>query len=121
MTQNRRQFSRISFQSPARLLLADGPHLVDVHDLSLKGALVQPRASVTVPIGSKAILDVRLDDGETDIRMGVTIVHLEPGGTYGLACHDIDLDSVTHLRRLVELNLGDEHLLERELALLSGG
>ncbi|MEZ1338698.1 cyclic di-GMP-binding protein MapZ, partial [Enterobacter hormaechei] len=27
-------------------------------------------------------------------------------------------DSISHLRRLVELNLGDEELLERELALL---
>lgn len=121
MTQNRRQFSRIHFQSPARLLLTDGEHLVDVLDLSLKGALVQLRQSVMVPIGSKAVLDVRLDDGETDIRMGVTVVHLEGGGTYGLACHNIDIDSVTHLRRLVELNLGDETLLERELVLLSGG
>jgi len=32
----------------------------------------------------------------------------------------IDLDSISHLRRLVELNLGDEALLERELAALGG-
>ena len=31
----------------------------------------------------------------------------------------IDLDSITHLRRLVELNLGDEKLLERELSHLA--
>ncbi len=120
MTENRRQFSRIHFQSAARLILADGEHLVDVLDLSLKGALVQPRESVMLQMGGKAVLDVRLDDGETDIRMGVSVVHLEGGGTYGLTCQNIDLDSVTHLRRLVELNLGDDALLERELALLSG-
>jgi hypothetical protein len=27
----------------------------------------------------------------------------------------MEIDSITHLRRLVELNLGDEALLEREL------
>ena len=34
----------------------------------------------------------------------------------GLFCHHIDIDSITHLRRLIELNLGDETLLQRELA-----
>ena len=36
----------------------------------------------------------------------------------GFVCRHIDLDSISHLRRLVELNLGDESLLERELAAL---
>ena len=31
----------------------------------------------------------------------------------------IELDSIVHLKRLVELNLGDESLLERELTELS--
>jgi len=37
----------------------------------------------------------------------------------GLSCREIDLDSITHLRRLVALNLGDEALLDRELGLLA--
>jgi hypothetical protein len=36
----------------------------------------------------------------------------------GFVCRHIDLESISHLRRLVELNLGDESLLERELAAL---
>ena len=36
----------------------------------------------------------------------------------GLRCLAIDLDSVTHLRRFVELNLGNPELLERELSAL---
>ncbi len=31
-------------------------------------------------------------------------------------CEHIDIDSITHLKRLIELNLGDEALLHRELA-----
>lgn len=38
------------------------------------------------------------------------------GEQAGLLCLTIDIDSVTHLRRLVELNLGDTDLLERELS-----
>jgi hypothetical protein len=120
MTKNRRQFTRISFQTPARLCLTVGEYLVDVLDLSLKGALVRPRQPMFVEIGSRAVLHVQLDDGETLIQMKVTVAHHEEGGTYGLACDEIDLDSVTHLRRLVELNLGDEALLDRQIGLLSG-
>jgi hypothetical protein len=38
-----------------------------------------------------------------------------------LLCESIDLDSITHLRRLVELNAGDPALLERELTALVAG
>ena len=36
----------------------------------------------------------------------------------GLKCHYIDIDSITHLKRLIELNLADDELLHRELAML---
>ena len=38
----------------------------------------------------------------------------------GLLCTHSDLDSVTHLRRLIELQLGDPSLLERDLGELVG-
>jgi hypothetical protein len=49
------------------------------------------------------------------ITMETRVVHRE-GDDAGLRCLSIDLDSVTHLRRLVELNLGDPALLDRELS-----
>ena len=58
------------------------------------------------------------DEQGTTIRMEVAVVH-HLAGYYGLACREIDLDSVTHLRRLVALNLGDETLAEREFAQLT--
>jgi hypothetical protein len=33
-----------------------------------------------------------------------------------LACISVDLDSVSHLRRLIELNIGDASAAERELS-----
>jgi hypothetical protein len=119
MTQNRRQYSRIPFQSEARLFLPDGDHPVDVIDLSLRGALVRMSSPVFVKVGSDCTLKIRLDEAETTIRMDSTIVHHQ-GNDYGLACREIDLDSVTHLRRLVALNLGDESLLNRELHRFAG-
>jgi hypothetical protein len=53
-------------------------------------------------------------DQETFITMGVRVAHVNDR-TAGLRCIEIDLDSLTHLRRLLELNLGDSALLCREL------
>jgi hypothetical protein len=113
--QNRRQYSRVPFQSEARLILADGEHTVDIVDLSLKGALVRLPSDGFIQVGSHGTLSLALDADETLIRMGVTVVHHQ-GTTLGLASRDIDLDSVTHLRHLLAVNLGDEALLERELS-----
>ncbi len=118
MTENRRQFSRIRFQAQASLRFsAQDVVPVEVADLSLKGALVRPVADPFIKIGSNGQLLVRLDDDDSVIEMEVTVVHHQ-GHVYGLACREIDLDSVTHLRRLVALNLGDDVAAERELALL---
>jgi hypothetical protein len=51
------------------------------------------------------------------ISMSTTVTHVA-GRRVGLRCDNIDLDSVTHLRRLVELNAGDPNLLDRELSAL---
>jgi len=49
--------------------------------------------------------------------METEVAHVE-GRHVGLRCTHIDLDSMTHLRQLVERNADDPALLERELALL---
>ncbi len=114
MPANRRQFSRIRFRTDARLYLPSLETDVEIVDLSLRGALVAAPAEVYAAVGTPCTLRLRLDELGTTIRMETTVVHRE-GGYYGLHCREIDLDSITHLRRLVELNLGDEGLLHREL------
>jgi hypothetical protein len=57
--------------------------------------------------------------GGLAIAMDVTPIHLGEN-RLGFRCDRIDLASASHLRRLVELNLGDPALLERELAALVG-
>jgi hypothetical protein len=43
------------------------------------------------------------------------VAHLE-GSNVGLKCEHIDLNSLTLLRRLLELNTGDTDLMDRELS-----
>ena len=118
MTPERRRFSRILFNSSAQLLLPSGELEVEVFDLSLKGAMVRPETPAYVQMGTNGTLKLRLDDLAATIRMDITIVHHQ-GDYYGLACRELDLDSMTHLRRLIELNLGDEDLLNREIQTLT--
>ena len=83
-------------------------------DISLKGALITKPADVELPLDSICELHIVLDGSDISINMGGHVTH-RMESQVGICCDHIDLDSITHLRRLVELNLGDESLLEREL------
>jgi PilZ domain len=116
-TDERRRFSRITFHRPASLVAGSERATCEVLDVSLKGALVETPAGFRSGIGEPCSLAIRLDAGDATIRMEGEIAHREPGHL-GVRCLEIDLDSIAHLRRLVELNLGDEDLVHRELAAL---
>ncbi|QWT46839.1 PilZ domain-containing protein [Azospira inquinata] len=122
MTQaDRRHFTRVLFQTPARLILADGTTLQgEIRDLSLKGALLSPQTPWQGDSGQSCRLEIDLGEGQTRVTMSGHLAHVSPT-QIGLRCEDIDLDSISHLRRLVELNLGDDALLNRDLAALVAG
>jgi len=113
---DRRQFLRSVFHSPVRLSTDGRSSQAFLHDVSLKGALVETSASWGGKVGDKCQL--RLDLAfDAAILMESTVTHVE-GRHVGLHCDHIDLDSMTHLRQLVEHNADDPALLERDLATL---
>jgi hypothetical protein len=113
----RRRFSRIAFHRPAELDVHGERMPCELLDVSLKGALVEVPASAGARAGDAATLTITLGAADATIRMSGNVAHRE-GVQVGVRCVEIDLDSIAHLRRLVELNLGDEDLLERELSSL---
>lgn len=68
---------------------------------------------VKLPLGAGA----GNDGDELLIAMAGELAHVE-GGHAGVLCRSIDLESITHLRRLIEVNLGDPMASERELKAL---
>jgi hypothetical protein len=114
MGQERRKYSRIDFQASATLIFPDQRFDVAIFDLSLKGALVRLPAGAVIAEQTTGELRVKLEMF-AEIIMEAQVVHVE-GRYAGLLFGAIDLDSVTHLRRLVELNLGDQALFDRELS-----
>ncbi|WP_462158980.1 PilZ domain-containing protein [Pseudoalteromonas sp. GB56] len=116
--ENRRHFTRIIFQRPALVMFnADhyGCHLLD---LSLNGALVSLPAGLNPVIGQNVELIFNLAGSDIDIKMQTQVAHVDKE-SLGLHCTELDLDSATHLKRLIELNVGDDKLLHRELAQLA--
>lgn len=112
----RRSFWRAVFHSPVRLTTSDGDASARLLDISLKGALLETGGAWHGKPGEECRLHLELAPGIT-ISMLTTIMHVE-GPHIGLRCSSIDLDSITHLRRLVELNSGDPAILEREFGSL---
>ena len=65
-------------------------------------------------VGDLLTLEIPLAEG-TAIRMDGVVAHIADQRV-GLHCQNIDVDSITHLRRLIQLNLGDAELCDRELS-----
>lgn len=113
----KRHFHRIAHDAPATLFHKDEGFPCKIVDLSLKGCLVELDTDRLMDPGD--IYELRIDlNGTVRILMGVSLAH-RSGNKIGLVCRQIDLDSISALKRLVELNLGDEELLERDLQALA--
>ena len=117
-----RHFSRIPFDAEVRITdpRNNASYPARLLDISLKGALTtQPEVS-TVEIKQSYLLELSLANPASDVtlQMEASVVHME-NGRIGFQYQNMDIDTAAHLHRLVELNLGDEKLMERELAELA--
>jgi len=115
----RRRFQRIAFDAPTEIIQGERRWTVELHDVSLKGLLVKRPQQWDGDPNHPFNASIQLaEDARVQMEVVLTRTH---GELLGFVCRHIDLDSISHLRRLVELNLGDETLLERELAALGEG
>ena len=113
--ENKRHFSRIVFDTEVHLVSAEGSWTCRLIDISFKGILVTEPTNWHANIGDHFLAELLMGNNETVIRMEVSVTHIEDGHA-GFRCEHIDLDSVSHLRRLVELNIGNTEILNRELS-----
>jgi hypothetical protein len=115
----KRQFTRITFDSPVYLSNKKTTWQSELVDISLNGVLIDKPAGWDAAVGEQFKLTLDLNDSDIEIRMEVEVSHME-NQHIGFHCKHIDLDSITHLRRLVELNVGNTEILNRELSALGG-
>ncbi len=114
---NRRSFSRIPFNGEVIVVGDQGRWSASLLDVSLKGVLVSRPAEWHGEQGENYQLHIGLSDGNLSICMDVMAAHI-CADKVGFCCTHIDLDSITHLRRLLELNIGDEDQVNKELSAL---
>ena len=117
MTSEQRHFTRIPFNATAIIIHSETGKKVtsELLDISFKGFLIAKPADWQGKNGEHYTVNVQLAESEVEINLAAVAVH-EEEEHIGFKTEHMDLDSATHLRRLVELNLGDESLLERELS-----
>jgi PilZ domain len=114
MSAERRRFSRIDFDARVELAQGDRCWQAQLLDVSLKGVLLAKTGSYQLESKQPLLIKIILSD-QTTIAMSTLLVN-QSLEHIRLACVTIDIDSVAHLRRLIELNLGDTQAAERELA-----
>lgn len=113
----KRKFNRILFGSAAKLSLNKLVWPCRVIDLSLQGCLLE------LPVNWKGdkLEEYKLSLDLADvcqIEMNLSLVYLKTNRA-GFLCKEIDIESISRLRRLLELNLGDSLLLDRDLTALA--
>lgn len=113
----RRRFSRIVYQAPATL--TQDEHQVDasIKDLSLHGLLVACDESDSLDLKPLSIR-FSLPDSDVTIELVGRII-AKNDHILRVSIEHIDLESISHIKRIVELNVGDDKLLHREIEHLS--
>ncbi|WP_053981619.1 PilZ domain-containing protein [Marinagarivorans algicola] len=112
--EERRQYSRVTFEAQAIISQGNKSFITELIDISLNGLLAKTpehyHLRSDMPCSVKIILSPELA-----ISMQAALVH-SSHRALGLHCTSIDMDSITHLRKLIESNIEDPHASERVLS-----
>lgn len=112
-TEEKRQFTRVSFVTEVKLTQGDQIWLGHVVDISFKGILVSSRSPFKFDNNHPIIAEISFENN-TSMHIKVEEAH-NNGQFYGFRFLEFDVDGMTHLRNIIMHNLGDESACEREL------
>jgi len=99
-----RRFSRIPLHCPGVFQSSGRKTRCEVVDVSLRGVRLQVPADTVAEEGQLCVAILQLDSGAATLRMRGAVAH-RSGEVLAVRCHEMDLDSLAHLRRILELNL----------------
>ncbi len=115
--ENRRRFTRVPFCVDAVLSKEDEKWPVRLVDLSIRGALLELPEDVELQLSDEYFLTVRLEGSTIDLRFKSKPVRQDKNrGGFTLIATDIE--TLTHIRTLLEYNTGDPDGVMRELLAL---
>ena len=111
---DRRHYQRIPFIAEVVLEHNNNRWSCNLLDISLKGMLIEPPSDIDAKMDGEYEIELVLGE-DAAIKMQAVISHADEAH-WGLKWTNIELDGLTHLRRLLELNMVDSDELNRELA-----
>ena len=110
----KRDYLRVPFDCHSKISIVDRCYQCELLDISLRGVLLEINPDESIGLGSLCHIDIALASCDTHLQIDGKLLHQE-NNHYGFKIESIDLDSLTHLRRLLELNYGDADEIEQEL------
>lgn len=111
---DQRYFSRIKFACEAQLEVSGELHDAELLDICLKGALLKCGDTLELDSGDMCIARIFLPSSEVTLVVDAEVAHRHED-CFGLRFTLLDDDTLTHLRRLMELNLGDDEKVLDEM------
>jgi hypothetical protein len=113
----RRRFSRIGFEEKS-IVEHNGQYFeVNLVDISLKGALVRFGNAISCSRGDRWNLSFHLGGSDIPMRFSVEVVHVQ-NNIVGVKFIETNLDTMIHLRSLMEARTLDPDKVQNELAFL---
>lgn len=116
ITPERRQYTRIPFNAEILMQSGNEEWTCNLLDISLNGMLVEPPHDMNINPNNPCAVALFLSD-DVIINIRVRIRHTA-ADRWGLEFINIDVESLQHLRHLLESHLQDNDLINRELAQL---
>ncbi len=117
MSKERRNFSRVDFQSTVTIGSGEKDFQTELIDISLKGALIKLEPGQVIEKGEQCVFELKLDANVVAVKTDALVVYSHENQR-GLKFKNLELESMIHLRRLIELNLGDPDKIQQELFFL---
>ena len=112
---NKRRFTRTHFDAVATLGNDESLWEVDVVDISLNGLLITRPQHWSAEIGEEFDFDLPLIEDEEFVVMKCKVARVDDKFV-GLERTHIGIESITHLRKLLELNTGDVERINKEFS-----
>ncbi len=110
-----RRFRRIPFEAKVTLTFDQATWNGELLDVAMKGAMVGTMEPLPVAIDSQCSLCITLPGTAISLDFQAKVVHVEDR-RYCFKFISEDLETLTHLRKLIELNTGDAETTRSELS-----
>jgi len=107
-----RNYRRITFQTEADIAINGNRYPCELIDLALQGALFKAE-NIPVAAGDQCELTISLPASELTMEFTGELIH-QRGHFFGFLFLAEDVETMGHLRRLLELNFGNGEEVDRE-------